>query len=87
MVIFFENLNRFASGLFSNKESRQKDIVMGILTFILAFLIRAPQIEKPIVAVLDEAVFKVYALNTLAGKPFFEPSPPLGWMIFSLSTF
>lgn len=68
---------------FANLTQRYKEdifIVLGIL--LCAVILRAPYFDYPPSTVFDEGVFSWFITNTAQGTPFFEPHPPLGWMVF-----
>ena len=59
------------------------DIIIVLVVLLCAIIIRAPHFDYPEEQVLDEGFFVWYTTNTSYGTPFFEPHPPLSWMIFS----
>ncbi|MSR76298.1 MAG: phospholipid carrier-dependent glycosyltransferase [Candidatus Ryanbacteria bacterium] len=56
---------------------RNRDILLGALIFIVAFLLRVPWFWYPDGTVLDEGIYATYISNIVYDRPYFELHPPL----------
>lgn len=68
---------------FSTDLGKYKEDIFVILTILLcALLLRVPYFDFPPSTVADEGVFAFFITNVVHATPFFEPHPPLSWMVF-----
>src|SRR3989344_2668236 len=64
----------------------REDFIIIIVVLLCALFLRVPYFDYPSSTIFDEGVFSWFITNTTQGTPFFEPHPPLGWMVFSALT-
>ena len=60
----------------------KKDWLIAAAIFLLAALLRFPNLEHPPVAVFDEATYVNFVTRLAQGEPFFTVHPPGGILIF-----
>jgi dolichyl-phosphate-mannose--protein O-mannosyl transferase len=60
------------------------DVYAAVAVVFIAAILRVPFINYPPRSVYDESLFELYAINTVIGRPFFDPEAPLGWELYSM---
>jgi dolichyl-phosphate-mannose-protein mannosyltransferase len=56
---------------------KSRDMLLGALIFLVAFLLRVPFFWYPASTVFDEGIYATYISNIVYDRPYFELHPPL----------
>jgi dolichyl-phosphate-mannose--protein O-mannosyl transferase len=63
-------------------QSHKSDLYITLAILFCALLLRVPAFDYPDSTIADEGVSIFFTTTTINRTPFFEPSPPLSWMIY-----
>ncbi len=64
----------------------KKDIIVSVLIFLVALVLRLPYFDRPPSMMVDEGAYVTWVNFTKQGIPFFEQHPPFYWLSLSSLT-
>lgn len=68
--------------MFDFIQSHKADVYLTLAILFCALLVRVPNFDYPDSTIADEGITLFFTTTTINRIPFFEPSPPLSWMIY-----